>query len=117
LDTLTLQEELEYYTGTENYYQHILGINYTDGVRFLVNNTESHWLIDLITSYQAIKEIRQLDFQVYKLIVNKDKTAQIEVSDGNYNVIRTEEISYTDFPLDEITLWYTGGVIVLPSEY
>jgi hypothetical protein len=29
----------------------------------------------------------------------------------------TKEIEYTDFPLDEITLYFANRVIHLPSEY
>jgi hypothetical protein len=29
----------------------------------------------------------------------------------------TKEIEHTDFPLDEITLYFTNNVIHLPSEY
>jgi hypothetical protein len=29
----------------------------------------------------------------------------------------TREIAFTDFPLDEITIYFTDNVILLPSEY
>ncbi|MGD1079605.1 MAG: DUF6876 family protein [Candidatus Sulfotelmatobacter sp.] len=37
--------------------------------------------------------------------------------DGNGNIVFTKEIEHTDFPLDEITLYFTNNVIHLPSEY
>jgi uncharacterized protein DUF6876 len=37
--------------------------------------------------------------------------------DGNGNIVFTKEIEHTDFPLDEITLYFTNSVIHLPSEY
>ena len=37
--------------------------------------------------------------------------------DGNDNVVFTKTIEYTDFPLDEITLYFANNVIHLPSEY
>jgi hypothetical protein len=29
----------------------------------------------------------------------------------------TKELDFTDFPLDDITLWFTNDVIYLPSEH
>jgi hypothetical protein len=31
--------------------------------------------------------------------------------------VYTKEIKYTDFPLDEITFYFTDNVIYLPSEH
>ena len=36
---------------------------------------------------------------------------------GNDNVVFTKKIEFTDFPMDEVKLNCTGGVIMLPSEY
>jgi len=33
------------------------------------------------------------------------------------HVVFTKKIEYTDFPLDEITLYFANHVIHLPSEY
>ncbi len=42
--------------GTENYYRHSLVPNFlfTDGVKYLAENAECFWLIDIIASYQAM---------------------------------------------------------------
>ena len=37
--------------------------------------------------------------------------------DGNGNTVFTKKIEYTDFPLDEITLYFANNIIHLPSEY
>jgi len=37
--------------------------------------------------------------------------------DGNGHIVFTKEIEYTDFPPDEITLYFANRVIHLPSEY
>jgi hypothetical protein len=41
----------------------------------------------------------------------------VTCDDGNGNIVFTKEIEYTDFPLDEITLYFANNVIHLPSEY
>jgi hypothetical protein len=37
--------------------------------------------------------------------------------DGEYNVVYTQQLEFTDFPLDEISLWFTNNTIYLPSEH
>jgi hypothetical protein len=36
---------------------------------------------------------------------------------GNDNIVFAKKIEYTDFPLDEITLYFANNVFLLPSEY
>jgi hypothetical protein len=49
--------------------------------------------------------------------VREDRTATLACEDGNDNVVFTKEIPFTDFPLDEIALWFSDDVIYLPSEH
>ena len=37
--------------------------------------------------------------------------------DGDGNVVYEKPIPFTDFPLSEITFYFTDDVILLPSEY
>nr|WP_283808573.1 DUF6876 family protein [Bradyrhizobium japonicum] len=37
--------------------------------------------------------------------------------DGNGNIVHSERLDRTDFPLDEVDLWVEGNVILLPSEH
>jgi len=37
--------------------------------------------------------------------------------DGNGNELLRQAIPYTDFPLDEITLYLTERTLLLPGEY
>lgn len=46
-----------------------------------------------------------------------DRTATLVCEDGNDNAVYTQLIEFTDFPLDEITLWFANDVIYLPSEH
>ncbi|MGH9344115.1 MAG: DUF6876 family protein [Terriglobia bacterium] len=68
------------------------------------------------------RAIAREDFQVWKLSVGEDRTAILSTHDGNDTVLNTEKLTYTDFPLPEITLWAVrnelgGFTIMLPSEY
>jgi hypothetical protein len=112
-----IKEELNQFCGTEHYYKNLFGIVYTDGIRFLAEECQCYWLIDLVASYQSDSKVKLEEFQVYKLTVNSDHSAVVEITDGNYNIITKQEIEFTDFPLDEITLWFTNNVLYLQSEH
>jgi len=111
-----IQENLIQFSGTEHYYRNH-GILITDGVKYLADSAESWWLVDIIASYQFDEKVKQEEFQVYKLKVNEDKSAVINIEDGNYNIITTQNIEWTTFPLDEIEIWFENGVAYLPSEH
>jgi len=112
-----IEENLIQFTGTEHYYKHPFGIMITDGVKYLADSAESWWLIDIVASYQFDEKIKQEEFQVFKLSVKPDKTALVEISDGNKNVLATQDIDYTDFPLTEVELWCIQKICILPNEY
>ena len=45
------------------------------------------------------------------------KGAIVTADDGNGNKLATQRIAFTDFPLAEIKLYVSDGVIMLPTEY
>lgn len=57
------------------------------------------------------------EFQVWRLKVNADTSAELLCEDGNDNVVHRKQIPYTDFPGEGITLWFTDNTILLPREY
>jgi hypothetical protein len=90
---------------------------YTEGVQFLAEQAGAYWLIDLIASWCVDPRIQANEFVHWKLTVNADRTAIALADDGNGNEILRQNISFTDFPLDEITLFLTDRTLLLPSEY
>ncbi|MEZ4682102.1 MAG: hypothetical protein R2932_48640 [Caldilineaceae bacterium] len=114
------QSDLRQFTGTEYWYRHPLARNilYTDGAKYVAEQGGAYWLLDEIAFAQADnKAVAAEEFQVWKLTVNPDATGILSCEDGNYNVVFTKAIEYTDFPLKEIQLYFTNNVILLPSEY
>ena len=109
--------DLAQFTGTETWFRHGLmpKITYTEGVQYLAEQAGAYWLIDKVATLQLDKKVRTEEFQVWKLKVANDK-ASLVCEDGNDNVVYREKIEFTDFPLDEITLWFENNVIMLPSE-
>ena len=71
----------------------------------------------LFRSQQHESRVAQEEFQVWKLKVSADRSATVFCDDGNDNVVYTKEIPFTDFPLDEVKLYFANNVIHLPSEY
>jgi hypothetical protein len=116
--TLTI-DDLNQFNGTDQWYRH--GINpkvlYTDGVRHVAHAGGAYWLIDEIAIIQPCdKAVAAEEFQLWRLVVRPDKTATLTCDDGNGNIVYTKEIGFTDFPLDEIKLYFENDVLMLPSE-
>jgi len=111
---------LSQFTGTEQWYRHALNRNvlFTDGAKYVADEGNAYWLLDMIAISQAHdKRVSRQPFQVWKLEVRPNGSATITVEDGNYNLLCTHELTYTDFPVPEMTLWFSSYVIYLPSEH
>ena len=106
--------------GTEQWYRHALNgeVHFTDGAKYVADRVGAYWLLDEIALVQLNnKRVGAERFQVWKLNVNADMTADLTCEDGNDNVVCTKTIPFTDFPLEGITFWFTDNTILLPSEY
>ena len=109
-------EDLQNHHCTSGYYRYMT-IMITDGVKFLCEKAECFWFADIIASHQFNPLVKSEDFQVYTLKVNPDQTALITIDNGNGKVLETQEITYTDFPLESMIVWCIGKVALLPHEY
>lgn len=123
-----LEANLPHFTGTESY----TNLRYpwlrsrfllTDGAKYLAETAKAFWLMDAIASHQTNKKVAAEPFQIWKLVVDEKQQATLTCTDGNENVLARQVIPYTDFPLNEITLYaeqseyLTGRVVMLTSEY
>ena len=112
--------DLRQFTGSENWYRHGINRNilFTDGAKHVADEGGAYWLLDAIAICQRYeKSVASTLFQVWKLTVHSDRTASLVCANGNDKIVYTQHIEFTDFPLDEITLYFTNNVIHLPSEY
>jgi hypothetical protein len=117
--TLT-KDDLHQFTGSETWYRH--GINrrvtFTDGAKYVADHGGAYWLLDEIALIQPHhKEVGRTRFQFWKLVVRPDHTATLTCDNGNGKIVYSKEIEFTDFPLDEISFYFTNNVIYLPSEH
>jgi Family of unknown function (DUF6876) len=91
---------------------------YTDGAKYVADEAGAYWLLDEIAINQTRPGIKAEEFQVWTLKVDLEKCSGVLTCDaGNGNVVFTKKIEYSDFPLAEMKIYFTDGMILLPNEY
>ena len=116
-------QDLPNFYGTENYYRLspvFPNFVLTDGALYLAENAGAFWLMDAIASH--LGSYKNEGFVVAKLLRAKASNGWIlRLEDGNDGLLADQIIEYSDFPLDEITLYVIQQddlwVILLTSEY
>lgn len=115
------QADLMQFTGTENWYQHglVKKVSYTDGVKYLAEMAGAYWLIDEIALCQIYENaVKAEEFQAWTLLIDEEtSSAQLKCTDGNERVLFSKHITFTDFPLQKVQLYFTNNVLLLTSEY
>jgi len=106
--------ELDNYYSTESYHRIYLGAIATDGIAYIMQNGYSWFVTDAIT---IVTKFKNEEFLSIKLQINKENsTADMIITDGNDHVLYTQHYEYTDAKRD-LTLYYTGKVLMLSGEY
>ncbi len=91
---------------------------FTDGAKYVADRGGAYWLLDEIAFAQrGVTPVAAEPFQFWTLKVKPDRTAKLICEDGNGRAVFSKMITYTDFPLDEISFYFTDNIILLPSEY
>lgn len=125
MDTKKLQAHLAHFTGSATFTRHglVRSVLMSEGVVFLAHAAQAHWLTDAISSYVHDPRANAEQFQAWRLAVDPaTRRATLAMTDGNSDQpIITQELGYTDFPLDEIAIWLIAEearwIMMLPSEY
>lgn len=116
------------FIGTTGYYKHAIirgsraVIYLTDGTRYLAEEAQCYWLMDLVLSVRP-KLDRVNDLIIVRVKCLKRSRFFVEFgididAEGNMKGrVYSQVIHYSDFPLDEIKLYYSEGVLYLPSEH
>ena|SRR6185295_10597849 len=111
-----LENLLENFTGTEQYYKHQSGGLYTDGIKAMAMAVGAYWLIDAIFSYA-----RKEEFQVWHLDVVGSKAFLSMQEDTEAPVLVRQEIEFTDFPEGQWKFYLVvdpdQAVLMVPREY
>ena len=119
-----ITEGLQHFNGTEMFYQiPLLRTRFTDGLKYLANVADCFWLITdtsvIAKSLMHRSEFITIDFK--RLAKEKQDftgyEAEIIYSDGNDIILEKHKYRATDFPLDELRLFFVNNTLMLPSEY
>ena len=116
---LTLAD-LRQFTGSESFYRYPLvrRVILSEGAHYVAAAGEAFWLMDEIAFRQCdTPAVKAKEFQVWTLTVKPDRSATLTCDNGNRRVVFSQEIPWTDFPLDQIELWVSNRTIYLPSEH
>ena len=119
-----IKTELQQFIGSETFYKiPLIGTRFTDGIKYLADTAECFWLV---TDASVIaKSLMNKSYFVtvdFKRLSEKEREesqceALINYSDGNGHIFETHKYHVTDFPLDELRLFFIDGTLMLPSEY
>ncbi|SHG26016.1 hypothetical protein SAMN05444483_10792 [Salegentibacter echinorum] len=117
-------EGLKHFNGSETIYQiPLIRTRYTNGLKYLANAADCYWLITdtsiIAKSLMEKSYFITIDFK--KCQVGKQdysgNEAEITYSDGNGRILEKQGYKITDFPLDELRLFFVDNTLMLPSEY
>jgi hypothetical protein len=100
-------------------------VTYTEGIKFLQDETSCLWLIDAIADYQTLEFRQQNTWQSWQLDVfninSSHSSAEISYHTNNGSPSVARYLKYCDFPLPSLTIWLevmTDRVVMyLPNEY
>lgn len=114
------QVDLDQFTGSESFYRHSINrrVLYTEGAQYLAEHGGAYWLLDEIAIVQShSRRLVAEVFQVWTLQVKADSVATLTCEDGNGRIVYRKRISFADFPLPEVRLYFANNTIYLPSEH
>ena len=120
----TLQENLQQFCGAEQFFQlPLIKTRFTDGVHYLATEANCFWLItDASVFAKSLREKSHfitIDFKRLSEAERNQKGCEAIISygDGNENILETHRYGVTDFPLDELRLYFVNNTLMLPWEY
>jgi len=122
--TREIKEGLQHFHGSEMLFQiPLLKTKFTDGIKYLANAAECFWLVTdssvIAKSLMDKSRFITIDFRKFS---EEEKEAlgyeaSIDYSDGNGHIFETHKYHITDFPLEELRLFFVDNTLMLPSEY
>ena len=119
-----IKEGLQHFHGSEMFYSiPLIRTRFTNGLKYLATVADCYWLITdtsvIAKSLMNRSEFITIDFQ--RLPEDKQEftgyEAEIIYSDGNNNMLEKQGYRATDFPLDELRLFFVNNTLMLPNEY
>ena len=119
-----IKEGLQHFHGSETIFQiPLLRTRYTNGMKYLAEAAECFWLITDTSAFAKTLMDKSyfitIDFKRFSEDEQQlnSKEAELIYSDGNDNVLFRQAYYSTDFPLDELRLFFVDDTLMLPGEY
>jgi hypothetical protein len=115
---------LKQFNGSETIFQiPLLKTKYTDGIKYLAEAAQCFWLVTdasvIAKSLQSKSYFITIDIKRFSEQERgiKKCDAIVTYSDGNDVLILEQKYGYTDFPLEELRLFFVDDTLMLPGEY
>src|SRR3954464_4153237 len=115
MNTSKSNETIMQFSGSDTYQKYLFGMVVTDGAMKLATTYQCFWFLDMVAAYQHL--LKKEDFQIWMLRKNADSSAWVIAEDGNGKVLVKQKIRYTNFKMEQATVWVEGNVILLSSEH
>ncbi|MFG6686762.1 DUF6876 family protein [Mariniflexile sp. HNIBRBA6329] len=121
---ITLQETLQQFCGSTQFFEvPLIQTRFTEGIHYLAEKASCFWLITdasvIAKSLMDKSHFITIDFKRLSEAEQQKKGCEaiIFYGDGNDTILEAHRYNVTDFPLDELRLYYVNNTLMLPSEY
>jgi hypothetical protein len=115
MNTSRSNETIMQFDGSGTYHKYLFGMVATNGAMQFATTYQCFWFLDMVASYQHL--LKKEDFQIWMLKKNANTSAWVIAEDGNGKVLIKQEIKYTNFRMEQATVWVEGNVILLNNEH
>jgi len=119
-----LKEQLSQFCGSQQIFTlPLCRTRYTEGIQFLAQSVNAFWLLtDASVMGKSLSDKSRfitIDFRRYppSEVETHGYDAVITYTDGNGTVLAKQQYHFTDFPLQQIRLFFVDNTLLLPSEY
>ena len=119
-----LKEQLNQFCGSQQIFTlPLCRTRYTEGIQFLAQSANAFWLLtDASVMGKSLRDKSRfitIDFKRYSPseVETHGYDAVITYTDGNGTVLTFQQYHFTDFPLEQIRLFFVDNTLLLPSEY
>ncbi len=117
-----LQAGLGQFNQVDGWYQHWLNkFVFTDGVKWLCDQTQSRWLMNEIALYQVKIKAEYVDlepFQIWQITRLSASSILLECRQKpTQAAIIQKKFKASNFLLEQVSLWLVNGILMLPNEY
>lgn len=110
-----LARELEqFYGGGVIYYNPLMKLKYTEGVRYFLEKANAYWFYTDL--WAILSHIPQDSFYYVELTV-QNNCGLLKITDGNSTEYHNKVYNYTDCPDGTWKFFVEGNVLLLPSEH